>query len=70
MTTTVSLTQSFSQEQRDKVDPFAAKCLIATIACNVNNARLSDAEFRTFIANSIEAVMERNPNDINVHYPN
>lgn len=44
---------SYSREELDSIDVERAKSLLQTIAHNVDNLKLSDADFRSFIRDSI-----------------
>ena len=53
MTSTTDPKRALSREERDSFDPDRSKHLLATIAANIENGKLSDESFRAFIRDSL-----------------
>jgi hypothetical protein len=66
MTTTTIPARALTAKQRDSFDPSYSKHLLATVAANVENSKLTDAEFRDFIRNSLPVAFAGNCGGVTV----
>lgn len=54
---TVEPGRALSEEQRNRVRPDQARCLLITVSANLENPLLSDSDFRLFVRNSLPATL-------------